>query len=308
MRAGMDVKDMAKLGGKARARKLGRKKLSEQASKAARARWHKVKTTSRVLPPRVAVPAGILNRTSAQGASLTLERIDSDVAEYLALLDSRTAEARVHDFLASHSYFFHLLLLDVAYPYPLYTKIRLGGEYETDFVSFITSSFGAEWRFAEIESPKCRLFTRGGDPTAPLTHAMQQVQDWIRWCDNNIAFARTFLPGLLYPMAFVFLGRRSELTPTTAEKIRQINSRQTAFRIRTLDAFAAGATAVKYFVGNGEWKMRFPMNALSDADLRRGVSPEALQALNWPIPEEFTKSRRDHRIWDFDEPGTHNDK
>jgi hypothetical protein len=37
----MDVSEMARLGGKARARKLGRKKLSEQGRKAALARWHK---------------------------------------------------------------------------------------------------------------------------------------------------------------------------------------------------------------------------------------------------------------------------
>ena len=41
MRACMDVREMASLGGKARARKLGRKKLSEQGRKAARARWKK---------------------------------------------------------------------------------------------------------------------------------------------------------------------------------------------------------------------------------------------------------------------------
>jgi len=41
MRACMDVKEMARLGGKARARKLGRKKLSEQGRKAARVRWSK---------------------------------------------------------------------------------------------------------------------------------------------------------------------------------------------------------------------------------------------------------------------------
>jgi hypothetical protein len=37
----MDVTEMARRGGKARARKLGRKKLSEQARIAARARWAK---------------------------------------------------------------------------------------------------------------------------------------------------------------------------------------------------------------------------------------------------------------------------
>lgn len=41
MRACMDVTEMARLGGIARARKLGTKKLSEQGRKAALARWGK---------------------------------------------------------------------------------------------------------------------------------------------------------------------------------------------------------------------------------------------------------------------------
>jgi len=47
MHAGMDVKEMASLGGKARARKLGRKKLSEHGRKAAKARWAKVRTKTK---------------------------------------------------------------------------------------------------------------------------------------------------------------------------------------------------------------------------------------------------------------------
>jgi hypothetical protein len=37
----MDAREMGRRGGKARARKLGRKKLSEQGRKAALARWGK---------------------------------------------------------------------------------------------------------------------------------------------------------------------------------------------------------------------------------------------------------------------------
>jgi hypothetical protein len=70
--------------------------------------------------------------------TLTSAKVDSDVAEWLELLDSQTNEDRVHGFLASHSYFFHTFL-DVCHPHPLYSKVRLGSEYETDFAWFITS-------------------------------------------------------------------------------------------------------------------------------------------------------------------------
>jgi hypothetical protein len=233
--------------------------------------------------------------------TITSNQIDSAIAEYLALLDSQVSEHKLHAFLASHSYFFHMLLLDVVYPYPLYSKIRLGNDYETDFTSFIRSSFGPEWRFAEIESPKQPLFTAGGDPSAPLNHAIQQVRDWVRWCEENITLARKLMPGLHYPMAFVFLGRRSELTPTITEKLRQMNHQQNTFRIRTLDALAAMARGVKYFTGNGSYELPIPMKALSHVDLKRGVSAEAQETLTRRISEELATRRRDQRMWDLDE-------
>jgi hypothetical protein len=275
----MDTREAGRRGGKARARRMKPEQRARIARKAARARWRKVNKEQR----------------------LTSKRVDSDVAEYLALLDSRVTENRVQEFLASHSYFFHGLLLDVCYPYPLYSKVRLGSEYETDFASFISSSFGCEWRFAEIESPKQRLFTKGGNPSAQLTHAIQQVRDWIRWCEENLNSARRLMPGLQYPMAFVFLGRRSELTATITEKLRQMNHQQNMVRIRTLDSLAGGARSVKAFTRAGSWELRISMKALSHVDLARGVSPKAQEALTFWIPEEFARWRRDQRIWDFDE-------
>jgi hypothetical protein len=188
---------------------------------------------------------------SSRVDKITAKQVDSDVAEYVDLLDSQVTENKVQAFLASHSYFFHMLLLDVCYPYPLYSKVRLGSDFETDFVSFILSSFGPEWRFAEIESPKQRLFTAGGDPSAPLSHAIQQVRDWIRWCEENINLARKLMPGLQYPMAFVFLGRRSELTPTIKEKLRQMNHQHNAIRVRTLDSLCRCSSQREVFHAEG---------------------------------------------------------
>jgi len=37
----------------------------------------------------------------------------------------------------------------------------------------------------EIERANSALYTRKGDPTAFLTHAIRQVQDWKRWVNAN---------------------------------------------------------------------------------------------------------------------------
>jgi hypothetical protein len=215
--------------------------------------------------------------------------------EYGALLDSRVTENRVHEFLASRSYFFHSLLLDVCYPFPLYSKVRFGADYEADFASFITSSFGSEWRFAEIESPWQALFNAGGDLSAPLNHAVQQVRDWVRWCEENINAARRLMPGLHYPMAFVFLGRRSELTPTMKDKLRQINHQQNEYRIRTLDSLATAAMGVKYFTKNGPWELDTPMRALRHLDLARCLAMGAGSAfLSDSRGTQYTPPRPTH--------------
>ncbi len=232
---------------------------------------------------------------------LTSAQVDSDVTEYLALLDSRADEHKIHGFLVSHAYFFHGLLLDICYPYPLYSKIRLGSEYVTDFVSFISSSFVPEWRLVEIEPPDQSLFTQNGNPSAALTHAIQQVQDWTRWCEDNINSAQSLMPGLRYPLCFVFLGRRSQLTSEIKEKLRQINHQQNTYRIRTLDSLADAARSVKTFIGDGAWELPIPIKALGHTELRDGVSPRAQEVLTYPIPEELVQRRRYQRIWDLDE-------
>lgn len=230
---------------------------------------------------------------------LTLKQIESDISEYRALLDSRVRENKVQEFLASHSYFFHSLLIDVLYPYPVFSKVRLGNEYETDFAGVIFSSFGSEWRLAEIESPVQRMFTAGGDPSAPLNHAIQQVRNWIRWCEDNISFVQKLMPGLKYPLGLVFCGRRSELTPATQDKLRQLNH-NTEFRVRTLDALVDGARAVEHFARNGSFELPIPMNALSHADLMH-LPERAREILGQSIPDELTQRRREPRIWDYHE-------
>jgi len=66
-------------------------------------------------------------------AKLTPRQVEEDAREYAALLDGRASEAKVHRFLAKHSYFFNGVIRLFGRS-PLYSKIRLGSEYEIDFV------------------------------------------------------------------------------------------------------------------------------------------------------------------------------
>lgn len=96
---------------------------------------------------------------------------------------------------------------------------RLGAEHVPDFLLGDNSSYGVQWWAVELESPTCRMFNKSGDPSARLTHAIRQIQDWRSWLSDNRAYAqrKTTRGGLgLFGIratlpATIFIGRASDL-------------------------------------------------------------------------------------------------
>lgn len=90
-------------------------------------------------------------------------------------------------------------------------KPRLGGQLEPDFFVAGLDSAGFSWYGVELESPEYKMFTRAGEETRELKHAIRQIQEWRCWLTENIAFAQNTL-GYMYIDAnlpcFVFIGRR----------------------------------------------------------------------------------------------------
>lgn len=68
-------------------------------------------------------------------------------------------------------------------------KARLGNQYVTDFIIGDRDSGGRRWIAVELESPKRGMFTRAGDPSRPLSHAIRQILDWRDWLTENHAYA-----------------------------------------------------------------------------------------------------------------------
>jgi hypothetical protein len=50
-------------------------------------------------------------------------------------------------------------------------------------------SMGFRWQAVELESPLAKMFTKSGNPSAPLTHAIKQIQDWRMWLAVNQNYA-----------------------------------------------------------------------------------------------------------------------
>jgi hypothetical protein len=200
---------------------------------------------------------------------LSAEEVGQHIAQYVCLLDSEVREGEIHKFLATHSYFFNGIIRLFGRS-PIYSKIKLGSNYEVDFAFFDTGSFGPEWHLIEIEPPSARMFNRKGDPTATLTHAMGQVRKWHAWVHDNLSYAQKLMPHIEYPLGYVFLGRRRELTHKTMHCLRELaHDHRRALRIHTLDWFVDAAHSVKKLLSDsgsrGGWPV--PMHAMSHSDL-----------------------------------------
>lgn len=116
--------------------------------------------TARLRKPRP-IPTLEIHRTVRR----TNKVIAAAIWEYETMLDAGAAEEAIRQFLASHLYFWNGML---RVGNNLYSKVRLGDEYEIDFVYCDPSSDGAEWHLIEIEEPTAKLITKRGDQSRDL--------------------------------------------------------------------------------------------------------------------------------------------
>lgn len=103
------------------------------------------------------------------------------------------------------------------------------------------------------------MFTKTGDPSRQLTHAIRQIQDWRAWVASNQAYAsRTRrdnglglqdispnLPGL------ILIGRRQATDPGTNTLRRQMMA-DLRIEIRTFDSLLDQEQAVPIYVRFGD--------------------------------------------------------
>lgn len=122
------------------------------------------------------------------------------------------------------------------------TEHELGDDFAADFVLEYPSQ---RYVFVEIENPRHRLYTQRGNPTAALTHARQQVEDWQEWVEQNNPYAQNKLPGCASPEGLVVIGRRTTLTVEDSRRLERanINSRG-RLRIITYDDLLESARLV----------------------------------------------------------------
>jgi Shedu protein SduA, C-terminal len=147
------------------------------------------------------------------------------------------AEEPVHQFLKQNP-----ILLYPTYD-RLWSKVPFG-EHVSDFV--VRESPG-DYVLVEIEAPYRELFRQDGHPRYELTHAIDQINDWLAYlADHRTDIESKYeMRGIsASPRALVVIGRASGLTDDNRRKIATMQERQPRLRIMTYDDVIANARAV----------------------------------------------------------------
>lgn len=116
-----------------------------------------------------------------------------------------------------------------------FREYRLGAEFIADFVTggFVDNGMYLRLSMIELESPKHKLFTKHGDPTAALNHALRQIRDWRAWIkENRLYFTSRTIKKLDYPARaadgvkeayVVVIGRRSSMSRDDQRRLADLN-------------------------------------------------------------------------------------
>jgi len=158
--------------------------------------------------------------------------------EYSSLLDTDPErEETLHTYLGEHP----------ALIYPAHTAIwsKLGiGAHFTDFV--FRDALG-EYVLVELERSTLPLFKADGDTSYDLNHAKNQVIDWKRYIEDNLATVQKEL-GLTgissNPRSIVIIGRSKTLTAENRRKLVSIENESPRTKIMTYDDVLLNARAV----------------------------------------------------------------
>ena len=154
--------------------------------------------------------------------------------EFRALLDG--PEEPVHQFLKQHPE----LLCPTADR--MWSKLAFGDR-KSDFVFREPSN---DYLLVELEGPIRELFRNDGQQREELTHAINQIMDWIQFIGFNHTRVENEL-GLVgistNPRTLVVIGRSEGLTDDNRRKLVTLQAQQNKLRILTYDDLLAGARA-----------------------------------------------------------------
>lgn len=134
----------------------------------------------------------------------------------IEILNRNHLEEELHQYISKYA----LLMFNRS---EVYSKLKLGSDYVTDFATCLIRNWGNEWVFIEIELGSDLLFTKSGNPTSKLTHSISQVILWREWILENRHYIVKTIPAIGNPKCIVIIGRRHTLSEKNKKLLRQMN-------------------------------------------------------------------------------------
>ena len=129
----------------------------------------------------------------------------------------RTAEKDLQRLLAAYP-----VVLD-PHGVRLFSEVRLGKQYRIDLV--IQSDLAIKrLQFIELEASNKAIFTKSGRPRAEVTHALQQVEDWLRWWREHPTSVPPGLDATIDPDGLVVMGRDIGMTADDRRRLASLNA------------------------------------------------------------------------------------
>jgi len=182
-------------------------------------------------------------------------QFDESRVQLRELLEQTPDELRLQKYLEEHPVLLAHAALGGFYSVAsvrsaLFAQVGLGRELQMDFAYCTGNSAGVYWTFIELERPDVPIFTKAGDPSKQLSHALRQILDWTSWLQQHQEYARHILDDLirsspmrwgwsdvLYrkPSYMIIIGRRASLNPETNRRRAQLCDQYHGLEIVTWD-------------------------------------------------------------------------
>jgi hypothetical protein len=168
------------------------------------------------------------------GRGETRKQYAALLSEFEALLTG--AEEPVHQFLRQHP--------ELICPSHerMWSKLRFG-----DRISdFVFREAQSDYILVELEAPIRPLFRRDGQQREELTHAMNQIADWVEYIEDNRTKVEQEmeLNGIsTSPRTLIVIGRSDSLSDDDRRKLITLQNQHSKLRILTYDDVLAAARA-----------------------------------------------------------------
>lgn len=192
----------------------------------------------------------------------------NQVEENLRIAFEENSEVKLLEVLKNNSFLFYELYSRKYGIQPNFAEVPFGPEFRCDFLWLNDNSDGPEWVLVEIEKPKMQLFTKNGDPSALLNHAIEQVKSWNRYFNENPAEKKKLF-GAVSRFRFILVGGSIDDWHTEhAIKWRKFHNEEYEIEIRSSDIFfRALAYAQNHY--DDLWSFQDHPISLKSTDLKK---------------------------------------